>query len=407
MIVESVGPGDERDTGRRASADLPLYGVEGWPGQRQAGSLSGFVQTGHGGDEAVVTSVGVNHSHEDASITVTSHRQQDNGLGSLRQWVSLNAIQAMLREHADDASGQLVASSQAERLQSAARRGELPWKDVTIPVDGQPMPFQLYEVQDGWWVAAGRGPDADLTLDSRHVPLAGLRLVRVTTLRVPATPQHHERPRTPAWQFPADADPDGTIIPGHARVDLVFERSRRLSGSVGGQPVRLDLNVPTHNGAVAGTIAGIPVAATWKNGDNYHIYPDVPSDLTGSFAGQPAELHATFHLEPGYFFDRGVITGHIGADDLAATAQSASGGLGSTRTVAVEGTLGSTEFTIYATVDGPLTSGQIRGTVAGTPIRIDATRTRQPNGGQTRLTGSYQGPPALLALAAGALLHFI
>ncbi len=190
--------------------------------------------------------------------------------------------------------------------------------------------------------------------------------------------------------------------------DLTFERSRLLSGSVGGQPVRLDLNVPTHDGAAAGTFAAIPVAASWQNGDNYRIYPDVaPSDLEGSFAGQPAELHATFHLEPGYFFGQGTITGHIGAEDLHATAERASGGLGGTRTVAVDGTLGRTEFTIYATIDGPLTSGQIRGTVAGSPIRIDAARTRDPHGGQTRLTGSYQGPPALLALATGALLHFI
>ena len=94
--------------------------------------------------------------------------------------------------------------------------------------------------------------------------------------------------------------------------------------------MRLNLNVPAHDGAAAGTIAGIPVSATWKNADNYRIYPDVPSDLTGSFAGQPVELHATFHLEPGYFFDHGTITGHVGAVALDATVETASGGLGST-----------------------------------------------------------------------------
>jgi hypothetical protein len=44
--------------------------------------------------------------------------------------------------------------------------------------------------------------------------------------------------------------------------------------------------------------------------------------------------------------------------------------------------------------------------VAGNSIRIDAARS-QPDGEQTRLTGSYQGPLGLLALAVGALLHFI
>ncbi len=211
-----------------------------------------------------------------------------------------------------------------------------------------------------------------------------------------------ERPKRPTRQFPVDSDPVG-VIPDHARVDLIFERPGLLRGSVGGRPVRLELNVPTHNGAAAGFIAGMPASATWQNGNNYYIYPDVPSDLTGSFAGQAVELHATFHLEPGYFFDHGMITGHIGAEDLYAAVQTASGGLGSTSTVAVDGMLGSSQFTIYAAIDGSLTCAQIRGTVAGSPIRINAARTGQ----QTRLTGSYQGPAALLALAAGALLHFI
>lgn len=424
----------ERDPGRRASAELPLYGVEGWPGKRRVSSSSGIGptgpagQTGRGSDDIALMSVGVNHSHRDASITVTSIRQRGNDLAVLRRWVSRNAILAALREnairaamqeHGDDAARQLLSVQQLERLESAAQRDELPWENVTIPVDGQPTPFQLCRVQDGWWVAAGRGSGADLALDSRHVPLAGLALVCVTDLPVPALRAHRERPKTPARQFPADvgpvpadADPvpadadSADVIPEHARVDLTFERSRLLSGSVGGQPVRLNLNVPTHHGAATGTIAGIPVSATWENGDNYRIYPDVPSDLAGSFAGQPAELHATFHLEPGHFFDQGTITGHLGAENLDATVERASGGLGG-KTVAVDGTLDSTEFTIYATIDGPLTFGQIRGTVAGTPIRIDAERTGQPDGARTRLTGSYQGPPVLLALAAGALLHFI
>jgi hypothetical protein len=194
-------------------------------------------------------------------------------------------------------------------------------------------------------------------------------------------------------------------MPGDTRVDLTFEHHRLLTGSVGGQPVSLELNVPTHNGIAAGMIAGIAVSAKWVNADNYHIYPDVPCDLTGSFAGQPVELHASFHLEPGYLFDRGAVTGSIGSEALDATVQAV--GQRGSRTVTAAGTLGSTEFTIDAAIDGPLTSGHLRGTVAGAPISIDAARTRGPDGGQTRLTGSYQGPPALLALATGAFLHFI
>jgi hypothetical protein len=202
----------------------------------------------------------------------------------------------------------------------------------------------------------------------------------------------------------ADGSPAGGM-PGDARVDLTFEHHRLLSGSVGGQPVSLELNVPTHNGMAAGMIAGIPVSAEWVNGDNDRTYPDVPCDLTGSFAGQSVEIHATFHLEPGYFFDRGTVTGSIGAEALDATVRAV--GRPGGRTVTVGGALGSTEFAIDAFIDGRLTFGHIRGTVAGTPISIDAERIREPDGGQTRLTGSYGGPPALLALATGAFLHFI
>lgn len=150
--------------------------------------------------------------------------------------------------------------------------------------------------------------------------------------------------------------------------------------------------MPTHNGMAAGTIAGMPASATWKNGDNNRIYPDVPSDLTGSFGEQSVELHATFHLEPRHFFDHGTITGHIGAEALDASVERVSGGLGSTSTVAVDGTLGSIKYTIYAAIDGPLTSAKIRGTVAGIPVRIDAGCSPSSHHASTalRVTGTMQ-----------------
>ncbi|HEY3036912.1 MAG TPA: hypothetical protein VGJ54_19920, partial [Streptosporangiaceae bacterium] len=154
-------------------------------------------------------SVEVNHSHGDAAITVTSHRRQDDGLASLRRWVSQNAAGAALRERADDESFQLARAREVERLQSAARSDKLTWENVTIAADGQATPFQLCHVWDGWWVAVGRGADADLTLDSRHVPLAGLALVCVTDLPMPEPRLPLERPKTPARQFPADAGPAG------------------------------------------------------------------------------------------------------------------------------------------------------------------------------------------------------
>ena len=188
-------------------------------------------------------------------------------------------------------------------------------------------------------------------------------------------------------------------------VDLDFERPRLLSGTAGGQPVSLELDGPSGYRTARGTFGPAAVSVSWELGDNYYIYPDVPASLTGEFGGQSVELHGTFHLEPGYFFHHGAVTGHVGAQTLDVAVKSA--GQAGTRTIAADGKLGGTGFTLYASVDGPLESALIGGTVAGQPVRIEAARTSQPGGTLTRLTGSFAGPPELLALAAGALLHFI
>jgi hypothetical protein len=394
-------PGDEFGPERPASAQLPLYGVEGWPGQRRIGSHSASYSPNPGPERGhqglVLESAEVVHSHGQASVRVTSYRQRGDSLTAFLRRVSENGIGAAVRERTDDNSSQPAVAPQFD---------EFPGQNVIIPVDGLPTEFQLWPMTAGCWVAAGRGEKADLTLDSRHVPVAGLALVRVTDLTAPA-PMRLKRPESPPRHFPPDVGPAGDI-PSHARVDLTFERFRLLSGSVGGQPVHLELNVPTHNGRAAGAFAAVPVSATWVNADNYHSYPDIPCDLTGSFGGQPVELHAIFGLRPGHFFGLGQITGHIGEEALRATVESAVPPPGwSSQTIAADGTLGSAQFTIYATIDGPRTAGKLRGTVAGAPIRIDAARTDHSPGALTRLTGSYQGPLALLGLTAGAFLHFI
>jgi hypothetical protein len=101
---------------RGALVELPLYAVEGWPGQRRIDSYSGLGRAGRGDEEAGLVSVEVILSHGEASIAVTSHRQPGEGLESLRQWVSQNAIQAALWERGDDESGQPASGPLAEKL---------------------------------------------------------------------------------------------------------------------------------------------------------------------------------------------------------------------------------------------------------------------------------------------------
>jgi hypothetical protein len=394
---------DESESGNRQLPELPTYVVENWSGQRQVISSSGIGRTSSDDGEITLTSIGVHHANEEAAITVTSHRPRDNGIAGLRRWLAHSANQTGMRGDGETKPQKPGLDQEVERGSSTV--GSV-WKTVTIAVDGSSTAFEIYQRDDDDWVAVGQAPDADLTLQSHGVPWMPLKLVRNTDLSIPARARRLERPKTPSRKYPVDVD-DLEAVPDQVRVDLTFERHRLLSGSIGDQVVNLQLNVPTHNGEATGSFAGMPVSARWENGNNYTIYPDVPSDVKGSFAGLPVELHATFHLEPNYLFDRGTVSGNVGSDVLVAKVERASGGLNSTSTVAVDGMLGSTPFTIYAAIDGSLTRGEIRGTVGDSPIRIDATRTHAPDAPETHLEGVYIGPPVLLALVVGTFLHFI
>jgi hypothetical protein len=394
--------GDETQSGNSPAPHLPLYVVESWSGQCRVNSSSGIGRAGGEDGEITVMSVGVRHSNEDASITVTSHRPRDNGIGVLRRWLAQSANRPRPRGSADDKSRTPELNQGIKEAPTVPSR----WKAVTISVDGLPTPFEVYQLHDNHWAAVGQTPDADLTLESYGVPWMALALVRTIDLSVPVRSLSHHRPKTPSRLYPSDVD-DLEAIHDQQRVDLSFERYRLLSGSIGDQRVSLELNVPTHKGEASGAFAGMPISARWENGSNYTIFPDVPSDLKGSFAGMPVELHGTFHLEPNYLFDRGTVSGHVGSDVLVARVERASGGLNSTSTVAIDGMYGSTQFTIYAAIDGSLTRGEIRGTVGDSRIHIDAARSHEPGATQTHLEGIYVGPSALLALIVGTFLHFI
>ncbi len=220
-------------------------------------------------------------------------------------------------------------------------------------------------------------------------------------------------PRRLTPVFP-DAPPVVDAPPEH-RVQLRYDHGDNwLHGSACGQPVELDL---VRHSNVSGRIGGHGLAASWATGDNYvpepggwtptpdfvSDFPNIPADLTGSFAGQPAELHGVFHLDAEYRFERGSIAGRIGAVHLEATAQAASGGFSDSRTVVVDGTFGPTPFEIYASIDGGLTRGTVHGTVEGTTVHLDIT----PRGPTIDVSGTYQGPPELLAIMVGTVLQFL
>ena len=174
--------------------------------------------------------------------------------------------------------------------------------------------------------------------------------------------------------------------------------------------------------------------ASWTTGDNYvprpggwaprpeyvSDFPNIPTDLSGSYADLDAEVHGVFHLDPNYAIQRGWVVGRIGSVHLEATVLAASGGLSDSRTVAVGGTYGSgVDWGLFLpTIDAGLSRGILHGTVQEAIVHIDISRPSVPGrvrvarppidrpGPQVNLSGSYHGPPELLAIMVGAVMEF-
>jgi hypothetical protein len=127
--------------------------------------------------------------------------------------------------------------------------------------------------------------------------------------------------------------------------------------------------------------------------------------LTGTFAGERFDLRATFHLNPDYLFDRADVEGEIHGKKLAVRALGAEGGLGSTSTIAIDGTIGATGFELFATVSGDLTRAIVRGSLGGQAVRLDAIR--EESSRTVRIVGAYEGPVAVLAVIVGVLVYFL
>ena len=236
-------------------------------------------------------------------------------------------------------------------------------------------------------------------------------------------------PRLPTRVFP-----DGASLPevqAEHRVQLHYDYGDdRLVGTLGNKPVDWHLARHRH---VSGRIGAVSLEASWTTGDNYvprpggwaprpeyvSDFPNIPTDLSGSYADLDAEVHGVFHLDPNYAIQRGSVVGRIGSVHLEATVLAASGGLSDSRTVAVGGTYGSVPFEIYASIDAGLSRGILHGTVQEAIVHIDISRPSVPGrvrvarppidrpGPQVDLSGSYHGPPELLAIMVGAVMEFL
>ena len=194
-------------------------------------------------------------------------------------------------------------------------------------------------------------------------------------------------------------------VPDAARVELTYRDHNLVVGHLGGIAIHAELTVPSHSGTATGTFAGAGLRASWQVDDNSTAHRGSSAALDGELAGRGFHLRGRFVLQPGLLFDRGVVAGELGGESVVARVTTAEGGLDSTSTVAVHGTVGVTDLELFASLGGDLTHGIVRGTLGDRPVGLDAAR--EESSSTVRITGAYEGPPALLAVIVGVLVYFM
>ncbi len=194
-------------------------------------------------------------------------------------------------------------------------------------------------------------------------------------------------------------------VPDAARVELTYRDHNLVVGHLGGIAIHAELTVPSHSGTATGTFAGAALGASWHLNDNSAAHLEPSAVLDGELAGRGFHLRGRFVLQPDFLFDRGAVAGELCGESVVARVTTAKGGLDSTSTVAVHGTLGVTDFELFASVGGDLTRGIVRGTLGDRPVSLDAAR--EESSSTVRITGAYEGPPALLAVLLGVLVYFM
>ena len=168
-----------KDSEASPDAEIVLYGVVGLqrgPGGGQGGL--GFVRPG-GQVQVVWMSEHLTFaSPEGGLITITSHRPgDDDRLDRIREGAPMRPYLASPRGQA--------ALAALDGNSPVRRPVESDWTPITILVDGQDTPFEMCDLGDGYWAAAGRVPDAIVTIDSRKVPISMVSLERLASRELP------------------------------------------------------------------------------------------------------------------------------------------------------------------------------------------------------------------------------
>jgi hypothetical protein len=173
-----------------------------------------------------------------------------------------------------------------------------------------------------------------------------------------------------------------------------------------GVPVDVELAL----GRAHGSVGESDFDVSWYSASNYRLPPghDLPASLEGTWAGSPIVLEGAFQLGPGVLFDRGVVTGSVGPIAVRADVRHAAGS--TTSKVLANGSWGETAFALLAETatrgsrkEGRVyKEGRVRGRVAERTFRVST----QSAPDSAQLSGSFEGPAALLLIVAFAVFKF-
>jgi len=269
---------------------------------------------------------------------------------------------------------------------------------VSLGVELHAVRQQVIQMLAGYRAAGGSGPVAQVEVaggpsgsymgESRR----GRAWRRAATVR-PGQPGRRSR-RQPEPELP------GAVVSG---VVHVTHSDGRLTGTAGGEPVDMTVTVPTGEGSAEGTFAGLEISAAWQLAANGVWHPDVPGALHGTCGGAAVSLLGWFHLEPDYLFDHGRIEGEIDKEPVAVYIEPADP-YGDTGSFAADGYFADAGFSLRGAVNGH-GMGRLEGSVGGRPVHLRVDRVDGASRTVT-VTGTYEGPVALLLVCIGALLFF-
>lgn len=388
------------ELGRWAGQPLDSYGVRGWdPDGGSQGSGFGWVD-GQGTRRIVRRSVALSFRGPNGErISISTHRRDDNYYATLRDWAPVNTQAA----HRFEMDLPMIRSGRPmPPLQET--RAQVMWRPAIIHVDGRPTAFEVCHFGNGYWAAIGRAPEADITIDSRGAALAGLELVRLpaasaeVAVPVPALASSARFPdELRGAAFPADAEPS-------SRVALAY-RDQRLTGTIGLISVNIAMSLPAHDSFALGTLGDDRVTARWHIASDADASPDIVASLDGQCDGLRITVQAQLHFTAEGWFSGGTAIGTIAAAVIRATIERAEGGLESTSTVALRGSIDDVEFILFASVNRAMNRGILRGDIGGEVVYLDATVT--PDRQRYDVVGRFSAPATMATLAVGAILYFM